>query len=130
MTILLDTSVLVDALNDRMGRRETLLDLVVKGHQLASCAVTVAEVHAGLRPSEAQRTAAWLARLRYVDIPQQTAKLGGDLRAAWRRKVRMLSATDTLIAAVAIENDLILATDNLRDFPMPELRLLSLPKPQ
>ena len=31
------------------------------------------------------------------------------------------------IAAVALANDLILVTGNLKDFPMPELRLYPLP---
>jgi predicted nucleic acid-binding protein len=34
---------------------------------------------------------------------------------------------DALIAAVAIENGLTLATDNPKHFPMPELKRLSLP---
>lgn len=129
MTVLLDTCVLVDALNDRAGRRELLLELVTQGHVLASCAITVAEVHAGMRPQEAPKTTAWFARLRYFDIPAQTARLGGDLRAAWKKKGKTLPATDTLIAAVAIDNNLTLATDNLKDFPMPELRFLPLPRP-
>jgi predicted nucleic acid-binding protein len=129
MTVLLDTCVLVDALNHRAGRREFLLDLTAQGHVLASCAITVAEIYAGMRPNEARKTAAWLASLRYFDTPESTAKLGGELRAAWKRKSRTLSATDTLIAAVAIDHGLTLATDNLKDFPMTELRFLPLPKP-
>ena len=129
MIVLLDTCVVVDALNGRTGRRELLLELVTQGNVLASCAITVAEVHAGMRPPEAQKTAAWFGRMRYFDITESTAGLGGDLRAAWRKKGRTLPATDTLIAAVAIANHLVLATDNLKDFPMPELRFLPLPKP-
>jgi predicted nucleic acid-binding protein len=129
MIVLLDTCVLVDALNHRAGRQEFLLNLVAQGHTLASCAITVAEIYAGMRPREAQITADWLGSLRYLDTPEPTAKMGGDLRAAWKSKGHTLSATDTLIAAVAIAHGATLATDNLKDFPMPELRLLPLPRP-
>ena len=42
----------------------------------------------------------------------------------WRnQKGRTLELPDTLIAAIAIENDCALVTDNQKDFPMPEVKL-------
>ena len=38
-----------------------------------------------------------------------------------------LSPTDTIIAAVAIHNQLTLITDNIKAFPMPELSLYPQP---
>ena len=38
-----------------------------------------------------------------------------------------LAIPDAIVAAVAVENGLALITDNAKDFPMPELSLLSLP---
>ena len=54
-TYLLDTSVIIDALNDKRGRREFLLGLVRQGHLLACCPVNVTEVYAGMRPKEEDR---------------------------------------------------------------------------
>ncbi|MEO5923431.1 MAG: type II toxin-antitoxin system VapC family toxin [Bryobacteraceae bacterium] len=125
MTVLIDTNILIDALNGRHGRREFLNDLAAQGHELASCAITVAEVYAGMRPNEARKTEAWLAETEYIETRQSTAKLGGELKYNWARKGHTLFLVDTLIAAVAIENDIYLATDNVKDFPMPELRLLT-----
>jgi len=59
-------------------------------------------------------------------------------RPAWRAskgpsatyggsRIVPLSLPDTTIAAVALANDLMLVTGNLKDFPMPELRLYPLP---
>jgi predicted nucleic acid-binding protein len=124
----LDTSILVDALRNRQGRREFLDQLILQGAKLASCAITVAEIHAGMRAHENTKTTQWLATLEFFETTQGIAKFGGDLKAAYARKGVTLSLTDTLIAAVAIENDLTLATDNVKDFPMPEVRLLPLPK--
>ena len=47
---LLDTSVIIDALNQRHDRPQLLADLLHKGHTLACCPINVAEVYAGLRP--------------------------------------------------------------------------------
>jgi predicted nucleic acid-binding protein len=128
MTILVDTNLLIDALNERGGRREYLVGLVAQGYDLASCAITVAEIYAGMRPNEAKRTAAWLEDMEYLETRESTAKLGGELKYNWAKKGYALSLTDTLIAAVAIENGFAIATDNVKDFPMPELRLLTPPR--
>jgi len=48
MQLLLDTSVLIDALRLRHGRRELLAELVQAGHTLATTALNVAEVYAGM----------------------------------------------------------------------------------
>jgi predicted nucleic acid-binding protein len=50
------------------------------------------------------------------------------LKGAWARKGVTLELPDILIAAVAIEHGLALATDNLRHYPMPELRIVPLPE--
>ena len=52
------------------------------------------------------------------------AKEAGRYRYEFTRIGTTLSATDSLIAAVAIANDATLITNNLRHFPMPEIRLL------
>ena len=124
MTVLLDTSVLIDVLNDRAGSREFLRELAKRNIPLASCAITVAEVYAGMRPKEARVTERLLATLNYFDTTPAIAKRGGELRAEWAKKGRTLGLPDTLIAAVALEYGLALATNNIKDFPMPELQLL------
>lgn len=126
MTILLDTSVLIDVLNDRNGRRELLVELLDAGHILACCAVTIAEVYAGMRPNERKQTEEFLASLEYAETGRATAQRAGLLKAAWTKKGTTLSLPDVLIAAVAIENEYALATDNRKHFPMTELELLPL----
>ncbi|MBC8165886.1 MAG: hypothetical protein H7Y20_08445 [Bryobacteraceae bacterium] len=51
-TYLLDTSVIIDALNGKRGRRDLLLGLVRQGHLLACCPINVTEVYAGMRSNE------------------------------------------------------------------------------
>ena len=124
---LLDTNVIIDALNGKKDRNAFLLGLTERGHVLACCPVNVAEVYAGLRPREEQRTEALLRSLLFFPITFPIAELAGRLKQTHSRRGRTLTIPDTTIAAVAIHNDLILLTDNTRDFPMKELHLYSLP---
>jgi predicted nucleic acid-binding protein len=54
--------------------------------------------------------------------------LAGDLFRLWRQKRQTLSYTDVTVAAVALIHKLVLVTDNLKHFPMPELQLFQLPE--
>lgn len=125
-TLLLDSSVIFDHLNGRHGRTEFLAELIRKGHVLGCCAINVAEVHAGMRPGEEQRTERFLSSLEYLEITRPVAELAGRLRREWMRKGRTLGLSDLLIAAVAIHCDIPLVTENGKDFPMAELRLFPL----
>ena len=127
MRILLDSSVIIDALRNRRGRRELLRVLVEEGHELACCVINVAEVYSGMRPHEAEATAELIDGLEYVDISREAARDAGELRLEWRHKGKTLSLPDAIIAALALRGNLALATDNVRHFSMPRLKLLSLP---
>jgi predicted nucleic acid-binding protein len=127
MTLLLDTSVVVDALNARAGIRRFLQDQIHAGHALACCAITIAEVYAGVRRHEAAATGEFLDALEYYETTRAVARRAGHLKAAWARKGQTLALPDVLIAAVALEHGLVLATGNRKHFPMPELKLLPLP---
>ncbi|MGH9770125.1 MAG: type II toxin-antitoxin system VapC family toxin [Candidatus Acidiferrales bacterium] len=122
-----DTNILVDALNGKRGRQLLLSELVLKGHALACCSVTVAEVYSGMRPHEAARTEQLLSSLVWYEITRAVARRAGRLRFDWARQGATLSLADTLIAATALEHGLTLITDNRKHFPMPELLLHSIP---
>jgi predicted nucleic acid-binding protein len=125
---LLDTSVIIDALNEKKDRNALLLGLVEGGHTLACCPVNVAEIYAGLRPEEERRTASLLNSLQFFPITFPIAELAGRLKRIHGGRGKTLAIPDTMIAAVAIRNRLTLLTDNTKDFPMKELQLYPLPQ--
>jgi predicted nucleic acid-binding protein len=127
MRILLDTSVSIDALRDRRGRREWLRGLLEEGHELACCAINVTEVYSRMRPHEAEATAELIDGLDYAGISREAARDAGELILELQRKGKPLSLPDAIMAAVALRGDLTLATDNARHFSMPRLKLLPLP---
>lgn len=128
MHLLLDSSVLIDALRSRRGRRQWLAELVRSGHTLATSALNLAEVYAGMRPEEEARTKDFLNALACHEITARVAEMAGKLKSHWARQGRTLTLADTLIAAVALQQNCPLATDNRRDFPMPQLQLYDLPE--
>lgn len=123
MELLLDTSVLIDALRSRNARRDLLVRLVNEGHHFSTTALNIAEVYAGVREGEIERTATFIGSLECRELTASSGRLAGMLKNTWARKGRTLSLSDTIIAAIAIENECSLMTDNRKDFPMPELNL-------
>jgi predicted nucleic acid-binding protein len=127
MHLLLDSSVLIDALRLRGGRRQWLAGLVRSGHTLATSALNLAEVYAGMRPEEEARTKDFLNALECHEITASVAEMAGKLKSQWARQGRTITLADSLVAAVALQQGCPLATDNRRDFPMPQLQLYDLP---
>lgn len=127
-TYLLDTSVIIDALNNKRRRRELLLGLVRQGHHLACCPINVTEVYAGMRPKEEAATEEFLRSLEYYHLTWPVARLAGLLKRDHARKGMTATVADAMIAAVALVHELTLMTDNVKDFPMKELTLYPLPE--
>src|SRR5579863_4007049 len=103
MRLLLDTSVLIDTLRLRQGRRELLAQLVRDGHTLATTALNVAELYAGMRPEEKEQTEAFLGALDCYELTADAGRTAGSLKSKWARKGRTITIADAIIAAIALE---------------------------
>lgn len=121
---LLDTMVIIDFLRGHSGRSELLTGLASRDNMLGCCCINVSEVYAGMKEKERMRTEELINSLKYFMVGMDTARLAGIYQGYYAKKGITLSTSDVIIAAVAIENNLILVTDNKRHFPMPELKVL------
>ncbi len=128
MRLLLDSSVLIDVLRRRRGRRELLAELARAGHILATTSLNVAEVYAGMRPGEEPQTEAFLDGLDCYDLTRSAGQLAGKLKNDWSGKGRTLTLADTIVAAIALQQHCTLMTDNRKDFPMGDLDCYPLPE--
>jgi hypothetical protein len=127
MNLLLDTSVLIDVLRFQHGRKDLLARLVEDGHRLATTAINVAEIYSGVRAGEEERTKFFLDSMECYGIDAAIGERAGRLKNFWAKKGKALALPDTLVAAIAIERGCMLLTDNIKDFPMPEIKLYPLP---
>src|ERR1700675_1113335 len=127
MRLMLDTSVLIDVLRGRKDRRLLLRRLIEEGHSLSTTVLNVAELYAGMRDDEEARTEEFFSGLECVALRSSAARLAGRLKSSWQKKGRTLTLAGTLIAAVSIEQQCVLLTDNRKDFPMRELSVYPLP---
>src|SRR5713101_1545361 len=127
MKLLLDTSILIDVLRLRNRRREWIAELVRGGHELSTSTLNVAEIYAGMRPAEEGRTEALLSGLELYELSGASARVAGRLKNSWARKGYRVNLNDTFVASISIERGCSFLTDNLKDFPMPEVKLYPLP---
>jgi predicted nucleic acid-binding protein len=74
MTYLLDSSILIDALNNRNGRPQFLSQLSQQDTLLAYCAVNVTELYMGMRPGVEAKTEKFLRSLEFYPVTWEIAQ--------------------------------------------------------
>jgi predicted nucleic acid-binding protein len=120
LALLLDTTVLVDALR---GRNAATRVRSLRNAKEAPwiCAVNIDEVLRGIRPHERDAAVRLLSGLHIAPLGRTEGTRAGDWRREYSRKGITLAQADCLIAAAAIGVGARLATGNPKDFPMSEL---------
>ena len=118
--ILLDTTVLIDALRGRSAV-ERLRALRAAGDVPCTSAVNVEEMVRGLFPREIAAAHRLFDGLRVAPLGRGEGELAGSWRRDFARRGVTLAQADCLIAAAAVGIGARLATGNPRDFPMREL---------
>jgi len=118
-TVLVDTNILIDFLRGKEKAREFLVSLAAEADIICS-AITVAEIHAGMKEQERIKTEELLDSLTIIDVTREIAEKAG----AYRRTIRShaLELDDCLIAASAYLKGATLATGNAKHYPMSDIK--------
>jgi len=119
MQFLLDTNICIYVINQRppavLGKF-----LLHEEDGLAISAITASELYWGVRKSGSARNLTalekFLAPLTLVDYDLAAARAYGELRVALERKGVPIGPLDMQIAAHALALDLVLVSNNLREF--------------
>ena len=127
---LLDTDAVIDFFKGFPSTVALIQDLFHQGETLYTCAVVVAEVYAGLKPTERDRGQELLGSLRFFATSPGAARQAGLWRYAFARQGVQLATTDCLIAAIAQAHQAAVVTGNADDYPMPKLTVIALPRPR
>lgn len=120
---LLDTTVLIAHLRGDEAVTALLLELLAGGHSLGTSCVNVAEIERGIRPRERKAATALADRLRFLDTGREAAVRAGRYQAVFEKRGRTIHTADALIAGTARAHGAILLTDNVRDFPMSDVKV-------
>ena len=126
MKYLLDTDTIIDFIQDRGETRARIAAITEAGHLLALCAITVAELHSGLSEKNLRLFNDWLQSLPYWHISPEAAKQAGIYRKSASEAGKTLHVSDCLLAACARDQQAIVLSSNTKDFPMKDVRVLSL----
>jgi len=120
--IVIDTDVLIDVLRGREAARSFLEDAADRFVPCCSV-ISVAELHAGMRPEEEAGTRTFLDGLVIIPVTQEIAEVAGRFKK--RSTSRRLELADCLIAATVFVEGASLATGNVKDYPMPEITVVN-----
>ncbi|WP_167761097.1 type II toxin-antitoxin system VapC family toxin [Geodermatophilus sp. DF01-2] len=117
MTVLVDTSVLIDHLRGSADAT-AVLERERSAGPLHASEITRLEVLAGMRAGEEQRTRFLLSALRWHPVDAEVAERAGELGRTWLPSHHGIDGADLAIAATAILLDARPLTRNVRHFPM------------
>lgn len=122
MSVVVDTSVLIDVLRQTPGAREALRS-AVSDEPPHSSTVVRAEVLIGMRPKEEEETRKLLDGLLWLPVDEAVAEEAGQLGRRWRKSHSGVDASDFIVAATANILRLPILTRNVKHFPMfPDLK--------
>jgi predicted nucleic acid-binding protein len=122
LTLLLDTTVLIDALRG-FSAAERLRGLRSGLHVPWICAVNVEEVLRATHREEEAPVGRLLGGFQLAPLGRAEGERAGRWRRDYARKGIALSQADCLIAAAAVGVGARLATGNPKHFPMSELEV-------
>ena len=123
---LLDADAVIDYIKRYPPTIELIRRLIANEDRLCTCDIVLAEVYSGLMPQDEPAGVAFLSAMEFLPASAAAAEQAGRWRYQFARQGRMLPTTDALVAATALEYGATVVTANARDYPMPEVSVLSL----
>lgn len=118
MTVLVDTSVIVDHLRDDPRAVALMTNLFAREDRVWAATPTRTEIMAGLRPNELEPMARLFGVMSWIDIDTAVADAAGELARQYHASHRGIDTVDYLIAAAAQSIGASVVTLNVRHFPM------------
>ena len=118
MTIVVDTSVLIDLLRGDSRASVAIETASARGESLTGSVLTRTELLAGARPSEERSILRLFASLAWIEVDHHLADRAGRLTNAYKRSHPGIDPVDYVIAATTERLGADLWTLNLKHFPM------------
>lgn len=123
-TYILDSDIIINYL----AKQEQAIAIIEKIIQLdelpAVSVLTEIEVKIGLKDAQMPKVNKFFDAFTVIPVTGVIAQSAIGFIRSFRKKGKVLHLVDACIAATAVTGDLILATNNKKDYPMEEIRLL------
>jgi predicted nucleic acid-binding protein len=116
--VLVDTDILIDFLRGK-ERARAFLSARLEDAVIYCSAITVAEIFAGMKEHEREKTAALIESLHILDVTREIAERAGTYKRDENRQ--SLELDDCFIAATALVKGAVLATGNGKHYPMKDI---------
>ena len=119
MKWLCDTNVISEVMNPKGDK--AVADWLSQMEIVYLSVITVEEIFCGLSYKNARKQIEWFEKFvelqcHVLPVTESTSRRAGILCGEFRRNGVLRTQADMLIAATALEHDLILATRNVKDF--------------
>jgi predicted nucleic acid-binding protein len=118
MTLVVDTSVLIDHLRGDRRARGALRAAAERGTRIVGSVLTRSEIVSGMRDEERAATSILLDSLDWVEVDVDLADAAGALARRYVQSYPGIDVVDYVIAATAMRLDAELWTRNTKHFPM------------
>lgn len=119
-----DTDIVLDHFHGHHAAMDYFAQMLAAGETLAISVVTLAEVTAGMRPEELERTERLFRLFRVLDVNEAIARQAGSYLHEFR-KSHLLELGDALIAATAKHHGAEVITRNLKHYPMTDIQAVA-----
>jgi tRNA(fMet)-specific endonuclease VapC len=124
---LLDTNILFAIIKDPQGRAAQQIR-IIGNDKIFTSIIVAAELQFGIREKDSsvltQRVEDLLEAIQILDFKSPADRYYGEIRNYLQKKGTLIDPNDLLIAAHALAENLLVVTDNIREFErVPDLKI-------
>lgn len=125
---LLDTDAIIDLLRGFPSTLAIVEDIVENDGELCICDIGIAEIFAGLDPRDEPLAYAIFDVLTHLPTTPAIAERAGRWRYTLRGRGLTIHTPDAFVAATAHAHGAAVVTGNVKDYPMSEIGVVTLPR--
>jgi len=122
--VLADTSLLIDFFRKSDKSKSQLITLIREGYTFCNCVITEYEIYSGATAQQLEYWKEFLKKISVIHLDQAAVKEAVNINNQLKAKSKQIDLAGLFIAAIAVSNNLPVATLNKKHFARIENLLL------
>jgi predicted nucleic acid-binding protein len=114
--VLVDTSLLIDFFRKSDKLNSKLISLIDDGYRFCICTITEYEIYTGATEAQIEYWKKFLDNIEVLSFNSAAVAKAVEINRALKAKSKQIGIADLFIAAIALSNDLPIATLNKKHF--------------